>query len=354
MILQRRRGAGVTCDRLPQCRAQCGGSSEIGRSHGGRGGQLVGGEPVRQRLGRGEPFACDVCLPVSAERPLVDRVEEVLDQVQTVHNTTISRQRCCEASTPLLRFSGVEHREVHDRTSTRAGRTRGGARRPARTPAWDTVGEALARQRMGRRHRRRGAAPPGRTTGLRPTTGASTKPPSTPCRRGSPRSAERPSTTCASTPSGPGRLPILLANGWPSSFLELTGLAERLSAPSRYGGDPEAAFTVIVPSLPGFGFSPQRPALGGACRPTRSGTGSCTTNSGSSATARTAPTWAPVSELARPAHPEALVGIHLLDVAAPSAYDPAQLTTEERAYLEPKTHGRLPSAATRTSSRPGR
>src|SRR6188768_177368 len=33
-----------------------------------------------------------------------------------------------------------------------------------------------------------------------------------------------------------GALPILLANGWPSTFLELTGLADRLSSPSRYGG----------------------------------------------------------------------------------------------------------------------
>src|SRR5687767_8824996 len=57
-----------------------------------------------------------------------------------------------------------------------------------------------------------------------------------------------------------GAFPLVLTNGWPSSFLELTDLAERLSTPSRYGGSPDDAFTVIVPSLPGFGLSPQRPA----------------------------------------------------------------------------------------------
>ena len=62
----------------------------------------------------------------------------------------------------------------------------------------------------------------------------------------------------------PDALPIILTNGWPSTVLELTGLAQRLASPSRYGGDPADAFTVIVPSLPGFGFSPQRPSFDGA------------------------------------------------------------------------------------------
>jgi pimeloyl-ACP methyl ester carboxylesterase len=128
---------------------------------------------------------------------------------------------------------------------------------------------------------------------------------------------------------------ILLANGWPSSFLELTGLAERLSAPSRYGGDPQAAFTVVVPSLPGFGFSPQRPALGGPLQThdiwhrlmhdelgfERYGAHGSDIGSGE------------VSRLAQ-SYPEAVVGIHLLDIEAPPVYDPAELTAEERAYLD--------------------
>src|SRR4051794_32202650 len=61
----------------------------------------------------------------------------------------------------------------------------------------------------------------------------------------------------------PHALPIVLTHGWPSSFLELTALADRLANPSRYGGAAEDAFTVIVPSLPGFAFSPQRPAIAG-------------------------------------------------------------------------------------------
>ncbi len=52
-----------------------------------------------------------------------------------------------------------------------------------------------------------------------------------------------------------GALPLVLTNGWPSTFYELVELARRLSTPSRHGGDPRDAFTVIVPSLPGFTFS---------------------------------------------------------------------------------------------------
>jgi pimeloyl-ACP methyl ester carboxylesterase len=58
-----------------------------------------------------------------------------------------------------------------------------------------------------------------------------------------------------------GAFPIVLTNGWPSSFYELLELARRLSSPSQHGGDPADAFTVIVPSLPGFTFSAPRPSL---------------------------------------------------------------------------------------------
>ncbi len=53
----------------------------------------------------------------------------------------------------------------------------------------------------------------------------------------------------------------MLTNGWPSSALEMVPLAERLSSPSRFGGDAADAVTVIVPALPGFPFSPQRPRI---------------------------------------------------------------------------------------------
>ncbi|MFC9351796.1 epoxide hydrolase family protein [Arthrobacter sp. NPDC057013] len=131
----------------------------------------------------------------------------------------------------------------------------------------------------------------------------------------------------------PGGLPVVLTNGWPSTALELVALAERLATPSRFGGSPEAAVTVIVPALPGLPFSPQRPSLHqqthelwhrlmtehlGFDRYAAHGG-----DLGAGITSRLAQT-----------HPEAVVGIHLLAVAAPLHLDPATVSPEEQEHLE--------------------
>ncbi len=61
---------------------------------------------------------------------------------------------------------------------------------------------------------------------------------------------------------GPDPLPILLVHGWPSGYLEMTKLLPLLADPGAHGGDPADAFEVVVPSLPGFGFSGPPPARG--------------------------------------------------------------------------------------------
>jgi epoxide hydrolase len=53
----------------------------------------------------------------------------------------------------------------------------------------------------------------------------------------------------------PGALPLILTHGWPSSPVEFTALIGPLTDPRRHGGDPGDAFDVILPSLPGYGFS---------------------------------------------------------------------------------------------------
>ena len=61
----------------------------------------------------------------------------------------------------------------------------------------------------------------------------------------------------------PRALPILLTHGWPSTFFEMSRLIPLLSDPVAHGGRAEDAFHVVVPSLPGYGFSdiPARPGL---------------------------------------------------------------------------------------------
>ena len=58
-----------------------------------------------------------------------------------------------------------------------------------------------------------------------------------------------------------GSRPLIVTHGWPGSHYEFWGAIEKLAFPSRFGGKAEDAFDVVVPSLPGFGFSskPKRP-----------------------------------------------------------------------------------------------
>jgi pimeloyl-ACP methyl ester carboxylesterase len=120
--------------------------------------------------------------------------------------------------------------------------------------------------------------------------------------------------------------PLVLTHGWPGSFLEHVGLAQRLA---------ERSFDVVVPSLPGFGFSAQRPqptdpwstpalwqrlmadVLGYARYGAHGG------DLGAGVATRLA---------AR--HPEAVVGLHLTSVAHPGLGDDARLSDAERAYVE--------------------
>jgi len=64
--------------------------------------------------------------------------------------------------------------------------------------------------------------------------------------------------------NGPAPCPLLLLHGWPGSVFEFIELIPRLTDPARFGGDPEDAFTVVAPSLPGYGlsFEPGQPRFG--------------------------------------------------------------------------------------------
>src|SRR3954470_10682179 len=54
---------------------------------------------------------------------------------------------------------------------------------------------------------------------------------------------------------GPNPTPLLLIHGFPDSFYRYHKVIDRLTDPAKYGGDPNNSFDVIVPSLPGTGFS---------------------------------------------------------------------------------------------------
>ena len=53
----------------------------------------------------------------------------------------------------------------------------------------------------------------------------------------------------------PDALPIVLTHGWPGSIVEFMKIIRPLTNPTEHGGRAQDAFHVVVPSLPGFGFS---------------------------------------------------------------------------------------------------
>jgi epoxide hydrolase len=133
----------------------------------------------------------------------------------------------------------------------------------------------------------------------------------------------------------PEALPIVITHGWPGSIVEFLKVIGPLTDPTAHGGEPEDAFHVVCPSLPGYGFSD---------KPTREGWG----------IERIAAAWAvlmsrlgyerygaqggdwgtSVSASIGQQHPEHVAGIHLMPPLAPP--DPAtfdELTERERAAL---------------------
>ncbi len=54
---------------------------------------------------------------------------------------------------------------------------------------------------------------------------------------------------------GPAPMPLVLTHGWPWTFWDYRKVIGPLADPAAHGGDPADAFDVVVPSLPGFGFS---------------------------------------------------------------------------------------------------
>jgi len=130
-------------------------------------------------------------------------------------------------------------------------------------------------------------------------------------------------------------VPIIVTNGWPSTFFEMVDLAERLSRPSDFGLPADVCFTVVVPSIPGFTFSAQRPSLPADVATHELwhrlmadvlGFDFYVAHGGDLGAGTT-------SRLAA-AHPQAVRAVHLMAVGGPVELDESTLTDDERAYLD--------------------
>jgi microsomal epoxide hydrolase len=134
---------------------------------------------------------------------------------------------------------------------------------------------------------------------------------------------------------GPNPTPLILTHGWPDSFYRMHKILPLLTDPAQYGGSPSDSFDVIVPSLPGFGFSD---------RPHQHVT-----------MAQTAELWARlmrdvlgyqryaaaggdfgsgITQLLALAHPESVIGIHVTDLGFYTLQSgQPDLSDAERRYL---------------------
>ena len=61
--------------------------------------------------------------------------------------------------------------------------------------------------------------------------------------------------------SGAKPMPLILSHGWPGSFFEFMHIADALAHPETFAGDARDGFDVIIPSLPGYGFSGRPPRV---------------------------------------------------------------------------------------------
>ncbi|MEO8397542.1 MAG: epoxide hydrolase, partial [Chloroflexota bacterium] len=131
-------------------------------------------------------------------------------------------------------------------------------------------------------------------------------------------------------------LPIILTHGWPDSFYRFHKLIPLLTDPAAHGGDPADSFDVIVPSLPGYGFSDRAHEKGMNSKTIAELWFRLMTDELGYSTfaAQGGDIGSGVTRFLALGHPEVLVGIHLTDVGA-SALPPnmGELSEAEKQFL---------------------
>jgi pimeloyl-ACP methyl ester carboxylesterase len=133
---------------------------------------------------------------------------------------------------------------------------------------------------------------------------------------------------------GPDPLPLVLTHGWPSSFFEMHKVIGPLSDPAAHGGDPADAFHVVVPSLPGYGFSSQPQNRGMNAGRVAGLWVKLMARLGYDRFGAHGGDWGSAVGTALGAgYPDRIIGIHLTMLAPP--VDEATLTPEERVWWEP-------------------
>ena len=133
----------------------------------------------------------------------------------------------------------------------------------------------------------------------------------------------------------PNAMPLILTHGWPGSIVEFLKLIGPLTDPVSFGGDAADSFDVVVPSLPGFGFSQKPTETGWTVSRIASAWAELMKRLGYTRWAAQGGDWGAVVTTALGAmQPEGLLGIHLNTQYAFPAQIPGTLSPEQRHAVE--------------------
>jgi pimeloyl-ACP methyl ester carboxylesterase len=135
---------------------------------------------------------------------------------------------------------------------------------------------------------------------------------------------------------GPAPLPLILTHGYPDSFLRFSKLIPLLCDPAAHGGDAADAFDVVVPSLPGYGFSEKPEKAGTTFRVGNMWHALMTEHLGYQRFGAHGGDWgSTVTEQLARSHGRSLVGIHLTDVPFWHAFQrPSDPSPAEASFLD--------------------
>ncbi|MFK4089431.1 epoxide hydrolase family protein [Kribbella sp. NPDC020789] len=133
----------------------------------------------------------------------------------------------------------------------------------------------------------------------------------------------------------PHAMPLLLTHGWPGSIVEFLKLIGPLTDPVAFGGDAADSFDVVVPSLPGFGFSQKPTETGWTVARIASAWVELMKRLGYTRWAAQGGDWGAVVTTALGAmQPEGLLGVHLNTQYAFPAQIPDSLSSEQQYAVE--------------------
>jgi pimeloyl-ACP methyl ester carboxylesterase len=148
----------------------------------------------------------------------------------------------------------------------------------------------------------------------------------------------------------PGALPLILSHGWPGTVVEFLDVIEALTDPRRHGLDPQIAFHLVIPSLPGFAWSGPTPDTGWGPRRIARAWAALMDRLGYRRYGAAGNDWGShiAPELGRVA-PDAVVGVHVTQLfsfpdgewlSCPPSVEPAleKLTPADRAALDGLRH----------------